>query len=106
MRHTAPTALALIAGTLLTLAAAPLALAAEALGESDLPLKRITLYRSGVGSFEREASIDGDRTVSLRFETSQVNDILKSLVLLDLDGGKVGAVAYASQAPPHIRRRT
>lgn len=94
-----PTALSLVAGTLLSLAAVTNALAAEALGDADLPLKRITLYRSGVGSFEREASLQGDQTVSLRFETSQVNDILKSLVLLDLDGGKVGAVAYASQAP-------
>lgn len=94
-----PTALSLVAGTLLSLAAATNSLAAEALGDADLPLKRITLYRSGVGSFEREASLQGDQTVSLRFETSQVNDILKSLVLLDLDGGKVGAVAYASQAP-------
>ncbi|MFM9956929.1 MAG: hypothetical protein ACKVZJ_02545 [Phycisphaerales bacterium] len=70
-----------------------------ALAQAELPLTRITLYRSGVGSFERQGSIEGDQTVSLRFETEQVNDILKSLVLLDLDGGKVGAVAYSSQAP-------
>jgi hypothetical protein len=94
MRSTT-TVLSLVAGTVLSLASPTAAFADDA----DLPLKRITLYRSGVGSFEREASVDGDRTVSLRFETGQVNDILKSLVLLDLDGGKVGAVSYASQAP-------
>lgn len=95
--HTA--AISLVAGTVFSLVTPGVVFAAGAGGEAELPLKRITLYRSGVGSFEREATIEGDRTVSLRFETEQVNDILKSLVLLDLDGGKVGAVAYASQAP-------
>ena len=104
MRHVSlahAATLSLVAGTVFSLASpcAVMAAPAAVVGEAELPLKRITLYRSGVGSFEREATIEGDRTVSLRFETEQVNDILKSLVLLDLDGGKVGAVAYASQAP-------
>lgn len=94
-----PTALALFAGTGLSLLS-PLTLgAAEAAGGAELPITAITLYRSGVGSFQREGTVDGDRTVSLRFETDQVNDILKSLVVVDLDGGKVGAVSYASKEP-------
>lgn len=99
-----PTALALLAGTGLSLLS-PLTLGAAeaagaaAVGGAELPITAITLYRSGVGSFQREGTVDGDRTVSLRFETDQVNDILKSLVVVDLDGGKVGAVSYASKEP-------
>ena len=35
----------------------------------------------------------------LRFKTGQINDILKSLVLQDLNGGRVGVVTYPSQDP-------
>lgn len=64
-----------------------------------LPLRNIILYRSGVGSFERRGSIAGDHRIALSFETEQINDILKSLVLLDLDGGAIDAVSYASKEP-------
>lgn len=64
-----------------------------------LPISSITLYRSGVGYFEREGRVDGDSTVQLRFATDQVNDILKSMVVLDLGGGSVGSVRYGSQEP-------
>ncbi|MBX3385013.1 MAG: hypothetical protein KF768_00420 [Phycisphaeraceae bacterium] len=64
-----------------------------------LPIRQITLYRSGVGYFERAATIDGNTEVQLRFNTDQINDILKSMVLLDLDGGRVDSVSYASKEP-------
>lgn len=65
-----------------------------------LPIKRITLYRSGVGSFERRGLVDGDATVQLRFGADQINDILKSMVVLDLSGqGRVGGISYASKEP-------
>jgi hypothetical protein len=35
----------------------------------------------------------------MRFKTSQINDILKSLVLQDEGGGKIASVNYASQEP-------
>lgn len=68
-----------------------------------LPIRSITLYRSGVGFFERNARIDGDAEVTLRFATDQINDILKSMVLLDLDGGRVDSVRYGSKEP--LQRR-
>jgi len=65
-----------------------------------LPIKRITLYRSGVGSFERRGLVDGDATVQLRFGADQINDILKSMIVLDLSGqGRVGGISYASKEP-------
>lgn len=69
-------------------------------GKHDLlPIKRITLYRSGVGAFQREGQVEGDARVALKFDQTQINDILKSLQLLDLDGGRIDSVAYASNDP-------
>src|SRR5690606_15878778 len=49
-----------------------------------LPIRQIVLYRSGVGFFERRGTVEGDATVSLRFNTEDVNDILKSLLIRDM----------------------
>ena len=66
---------------------------------SDVPIKEVVLFSSGVGYFQHEGSVQGDADTELRFKTSQINDILKSLVLQDLDGGRVGVVTYPSQDP-------
>src|SRR5690348_7546129 len=67
--------------------------------EADVPVKEVVLFSSGVGYFEHFGTVRGDGTAVLRFKTEQINDILKSLLLEDLDGGKVGTVSYPSQAP-------
>jgi hypothetical protein len=64
-----------------------------------LPVSRVVLFSSGVGHFLREGSVEGDARVDLSFPVSDVNDLLKSLVLLDRDGGQVRAVSYDSSAP-------
>lgn len=64
-----------------------------------LDIKRITLYRSGVGSFERRGKVTDTSTVQLRFKTEQINDILKSMVVLDLGGGQIEGASYASKEP-------
>lgn len=87
----------------LAVSAAPIPIARAEQAAADLPIRTITLYRSGVGSFERLGMVSGSKTVQLRFETEQVNDILKSMVLLDLDGGKIGGVSYGSKEP--LQRR-
>ena len=43
--------------------------------------------------------VHGNGATELRFKTSQINDILKSLMLQDQDGGRVGAITYPSQDP-------
>ncbi len=73
--------------------------AAQVADQANLPVNNITLYRSGVGYFERAGLIDGNATVQLRFGTDQINDILKSMVLLDLDGGMIEAASYGSKEP-------
>ena len=65
----------------------------------DVPVKRVVLFSSGVGYFQHSGSVHGDGSTELRFKTNQINDILKSLVLEDLDGGKVTTITYPSQDP-------
>jgi hypothetical protein len=64
-----------------------------------LPVSRVVLFSSGVGHFLREGSVEGDARVDLSFPVSDVNDLIKSMVLLDQDGGQVRAVSYDSSAP-------
>ena len=64
-----------------------------------VPVKQVVLYTSGVGYFEHFGSVKGDGFTELHFKTAQINDILKSLLLEDLDGGKVSSVTYGSQEP-------
>jgi cell division protein FtsB len=66
---------------------------------ADVPVTKVVLFSSGVGYFEHAGTVHGNGSTALRFKTSQINDILKSLVLQDQDGGRVGAITYASQDP-------
>lgn len=68
-------------------------------GNSGLDVTRVALFSSGVAFFEREAIVSDDARAELKFRTEQINDILKSLVVQDLDGGTVGVVGYASRDP-------
>ena len=108
MRPTVPAVLFALAGLALSTHAlaqvpaghaAPQAAARAGATLATLPVKQITLYRSGVASFERRGSVDNDASASLRFRTEQINDILKSLVVLDLSGGTIAGVSYPSQEP-------
>ena len=87
------------AASFLSLSAAHLSEPPEAASASDLPIRRITLYRSGVAAIERDARIDGPRTFELRFRAEEIDDLLRSMVLLDMSGGQPGTVAYASRDP-------
>jgi hypothetical protein len=75
--------------------------AAAAPSESSvqLPIGQVVLFSSGVGYFQREGQIEGDARVDLSFPTQDINDLIKSMVLRDLDGGHVSAVSYDSNAP-------
>ena len=68
-------------------------------GEANVPVKQVVLFSSGVGYFEHFGTVEGDGASVLHFKTDQINDILKSLLLEDLDHGRVGAVSYPSAAP-------
>ncbi|HWB01154.1 MAG TPA: hypothetical protein VG713_21845, partial [Pirellulales bacterium] len=73
--------------------------AAAADAPDALPLSRVILYNSGVGFFEHAAEIDGNQRIELKFNVDDVNDLLKSMVLRDLDGGTISSVTYGSRDP-------
>jgi hypothetical protein len=70
---------------------------------NSLPIKRVILYSNGVAYIERRGMVSGDAEVSLSFKQSQVDDVLKSMVVLDLGQGRIGAVSYNSSSPPSSR---
>lgn len=68
-----------------------------------LPIKRVILYSNGVAYIERRGLVSGHAEIDLSFKQSQVDDVLKSMVVLDLGQGRIGAVSYNSSAPPSAR---
>ncbi|MBN2391692.1 MAG: hypothetical protein JXR84_13285 [Anaerolineae bacterium] len=62
---------------------------------AQLPITRMTLYKHGVGFFERRATLSGEE-VELSFRVTEMNDILKSLTAIDWGGGQVLGVDYAT----------
>ncbi len=84
--------------THLQIAMAGLAAFGVARGQT-VPVTKVMLFSSGVGYFEHAGTVHGNASTELRFKTGQINDILKSIVLQDQDGGRVGAITYPSQDP-------
>lgn len=83
---------------LLAMAVLLLACPAAWAGEA-LPLSEVVLYASGVGYFQRDGQVDGRSQVELKIKAVQVNDLLKSLIVQDFDGGQVATVTYDSRDP-------
>jgi hypothetical protein len=71
--------------------------------QSSLPIRRVILYSNGVAYIERRGMVSNHAEVALSFKQSQVDDVLKSMVVLDLGKGRIGAVSYNSSAPPSAR---
>lgn len=67
-------------------------------GAVDLPIREVTLYRSGAGELLRAGTVRGTARLRLRLPVEDLDDFLKTLSFLDLDGG--GAVVrYPTQEP-------
>ena len=64
-----------------------------------LPIAQTVLFSSGVGYFQREGQIEGNARIDLSFRVEDINDLLKSMVLQDMNGGHVSAVSYESRDP-------
>lgn len=83
---------------------APAAPAAAQPAEStSLPVRRVVLYKTGVGYFEHLGSVRDRQDVTIRFTSAQLNDVLKSLTTLDLGKGRVSGISYNSIAPVEQR---
>jgi hypothetical protein len=65
----------------------------------DLPVRKVVLYKNGVGYFEHAGTVNGNQRVTVDFTSAQLNDVLQSLTALDSKGGTIGAVGYNSTMP-------
>ena len=66
--------------------------------EPTLPLEKVVLFTSGVGSFQHAGEVTDDASVEMTFKAEEVNDLLKSMVVEDA-GGAASTVSYASRDP-------
>src|SRR5260370_40233167 len=73
---------------------------------SGLPVKRVVLYKNGVGYFEHSARVRGSQELAIDLTTAQLNDVLKSLTVVDLGDGHISGVRYSSIAPLDERLKT
>ncbi len=64
-----------------------------------LPIRKVVLYKNGMGYFEHLGPIKGPQAVEISLPRAQMDDVLKSLTVIDLGGGQVAGVTYDSAAP-------
>jgi hypothetical protein len=88
-----------VVAILCTLIAVIPAIAQQKAGSPDLPVTRIVLFSSGVGYFQRDGQVEGNTRIDLQFASSNINDLLKSLVLQDQGGGQISTVNYDNRDP-------
>jgi outer membrane protein OmpA-like peptidoglycan-associated protein len=63
-----------------------------------LRLRKVVLYQNGIGYFERAGAIGGE-TLRLSFPKPELDDVLKTLTVIDRDGAGVATVAVRETAP-------
>ncbi len=77
----------------------------------DLPVSRVVMYQSGIGYVERNGVVSGSELV-LHIRPDQINDILKSLTVIDRSNGRPVSISLPvdhaaldalSQIPSQIR---
>lgn len=69
------------------------------LSAAELPVKKVILYKHGVGYFERGGEIPAGTSARLDFKAGEMNDVLKSLIVNDQSGNSVAGVRYDSSMP-------
>jgi hypothetical protein len=68
-----------------------------------LAVRKVELYKNGIGYFEHLGQVKGSQSVEIVLPSSQLNDVLKSLTVLDLGSGQITGVNYGSTAPLNKR---
>lgn len=68
-----------------------------------LDVTRVVMFKHGVGYFQRTGKVDGNASIELDFRESQMNDVLKSLTVLDFGGGAFSTLSYESEEPVEKR---
>src|SRR5580765_2975002 len=77
----------------------PRASAARTAAVPRLPVRRVVLYKNGVGYFEHLGQVRGNEDLTIDFDSAQLDDVLKSMTVLDLGNGRITGISYNSDAP-------
>src|SRR5215831_2601253 len=99
MRRTVLVACALVALAFPVIRAQTPAIPSRPISPGNIPVRRVILYKNGIGYFEHVGRVSGNQTVTVTFNSTQLNDVLKTLTTIDLGNGRVTGVSYNSQAP-------
>jgi hypothetical protein len=59
---------------------------------AEIPVRKVILYQNGVGYIERAGKVNGD-TLSLQVRPTQINDLLKSLTVIDKSKGRAVSIS-------------
>ncbi len=70
--------------------------AAGAVAAADLPVREVVLYKNGIGYFRRAGELRAGESARLEFKASEMDDVLKSLTVIEEGGGRIGALRYDS----------
>lgn len=62
-------------------------------------VKRVVLYKHGMGYLERQGKVTDNVTLSMFFRSEQMKDLLTSFFTIDLGGGKITSVQYETEEP-------
>lgn len=72
---------------------------------SALPLRKLRLYETGVGYFERRGNVGPRDDLALPLPSSHLDDALKSLVILEATGGvKINGLDFGSSVSESMAR--
>lgn len=74
--------------------------------EQALSVSKIVLFSTGLGYFQRTGVVENNESIDIRFKNKDVNDLLKSMILQDLDGGSITSVNYSSREPLNVTLRS
>lgn len=66
---------------------------------ADLPVKEVVLYKNGLGYFVRAGGLAPGESARLDFKAADMNDVLKSLTVVEEGGGKITGLRYDSSEP-------
>jgi len=61
---------------------------------AELPVRQVTLYKHGIGYFERSGDLASGESARLDFKVEEMNDVLKSLTIDVRGGGGVAGLRY------------
>ncbi|MDU1911617.1 hypothetical protein [Fusobacterium sp.] len=71
-------------------------LKADVSKNSEVPIKKVTLYSSGVGYFEHKGYLENSSKLSFLFEKNALNDVLKSMIIYD-PTTELPLISYSSE---------